>query len=179
MRSDKVTWSTACMSRPRNMPAVQPSRSSARDSATARRSAAVPSSAMAVESASAVSATKPGNAFNPCGMGVPWKAASIASAKALPPSPVRPSIATTGMPSSKRDNRAVSTSQPLRAARSFMVSATTVGRPSSTTIDSRYSERDSAVASTTTTTRSGTGRPDAPVNASTATCSSGLIGDSE
>ena len=53
------------------------------------------------------------------------------------------------------------------------------GQPSSTTIDSRYSDRDSAVASSTTTARSGTGMPDAPVNASTATCSSGLIGDSE
>ena len=41
------------------------------------------------------------------------------------------------------------------------------------------SDRDSAVASSTTTARSGTGMPDAPVNASTATCSSGLIGDSE
>lgn len=170
MRSDKVTWSTACMSRPRNMPAVQSSRASARDSAQTLRPSAVFMSASAVAVGSAVS---------PCGTGVPSKLAAIASAKALPPSSVRPSIATTGMPSSKWDSRSASTPQPLRTARSFMVSATTVGSPSSTTIDSRYSDRDSAVASSTTTARSGTGMPDMPISASTATCSSGLIGARE
>ena len=88
-------------------------------------------------------------------------------------------MAITGMPSSSCDKRAGSMRQPLRVARSFMVRATTVGNPISATIDSRYSDRDMAVASSTMTTRSGTGMPAAPVRASTATCSSGLIGESE
>ncbi len=161
-RSDQVGLSVACRSSSRSMRAVQSNRASARDSDHAR-----------------ASTTSSDGSCNPSGSGVPENPFRMESASCSFPSPVRPSTETTGMPPSRFESRSGAIRHPRRAARSFIVRTTTVGRPSSATMDSRYSERDMAVASSTTTARSGTGMPSAPVNASMATCSSGLIGDSE
>ena len=121
-----------------------------------------------------------GRSARPRGIGVPDSSApAIASANSSQPSPTRPSTATTGTPSKARCNRAASTGVPCLAARSVIVSATTVGLPSSSTWARKYSERDRFVASIAATMRSGCGCPFAPVAASTATSSSGDMGSSE
>ena len=116
---------------------------------------------------------------SPSGIGVPSNDAATAASSLSVPSPVRGSIATTGTPSSARDNAAGSISSPWRRARSFMDRATTTGRPSSSTPARKYRDRTRLVASSTATSASGASMPSIPAAACAATRSSGDCGSSE
>ncbi len=113
------------------------------------------------------------------GNGVPCRWADTVSMSSPPPSPVRPWTGTTGTPPRARDSSVASLPVPCVAARSFIVRATTVGRPSSSTIDRKYRAREMFVASSTATMRSGVASPLSPITASAATRSSGESGSSE
>lgn len=162
MRSENVTRSRALVPRPSNTRAAQSKRSSA------------PSSTQRCTSTCRGSIVS-----SPSGSGVPPRLAATVSISSRPPSPVRPLTGTTGTPSNVRDSSAASMPVPCLEARSFIVRATTVGRPSSSTIDRKYKAREMFVASSTATMRSGAASPLMPITASAATRSSGESGSSE